>query len=223
MKKVSIIIPTYNRYQFLLKAVNSVKQQTYKNIEIIIVNDGSTQSEYNNKINDVIWIDLPQNSKIIYGFPCVAHVINQGLKKCTGDYICILNDDDCWLPHKLSTQIEKLEQTDMKMCTTQAYTGKGLYDENKIYEKYLKFNNIPKRLTLNVINQVNLIITSSTIIHKDIVNIVGDIPLIALYGTQNNMYEDYEYWKLCMKHTDCLYLSEPLIYYDMGHGHGQNK
>ena len=45
MQKISVIIPTYNRFKYLLKALESVRNQTYKNIEIIIVNDGSSQEE----------------------------------------------------------------------------------------------------------------------------------------------------------------------------------
>ena len=48
MQKISVIIPTYNRFKYLLKALESVRNQTYKNIEIIIVNDGSSQEEYYN-------------------------------------------------------------------------------------------------------------------------------------------------------------------------------
>ena len=46
MEKVSVIIPTYNRFKFLLRTIDSIKKQTYKNIEIIIVNDRSTEKEY---------------------------------------------------------------------------------------------------------------------------------------------------------------------------------
>ena len=44
--KVSVIIPSYNRFHYLMNAIKSVENQTYKNIEIIVVNDGSTQKEY---------------------------------------------------------------------------------------------------------------------------------------------------------------------------------
>ena len=46
MEKVSVIIPTFDRFDFLLDAIKSVKSQTYSNIEIIVINDGSTQKEY---------------------------------------------------------------------------------------------------------------------------------------------------------------------------------
>ena len=46
MDKVSVVIPTYNRFKYLMHAIKSVKEQTYKNIEIVVVNDCSTQKEY---------------------------------------------------------------------------------------------------------------------------------------------------------------------------------
>ena len=60
MEKVSVVIPTFNRFNFLLNTIESVKNQTHKNIEIIVVNDCSTQNEYyeydwdkNNKIDTI--------------------------------------------------------------------------------------------------------------------------------------------------------------------------
>ena len=63
-EKVSIIIPTYNRFQYLLNAVESAINQTYKNKEIIIVNDGSSQQEYyTHKFEGCIVINMDINSK----------------------------------------------------------------------------------------------------------------------------------------------------------------
>ena len=57
--RVSVVIPSYNRYEYLLNAINSVLNQTYTNIEIIVVNDGSTQEEY-------FANELPAEVKIIH-------------------------------------------------------------------------------------------------------------------------------------------------------------
>ena len=67
MEIVSVIIPTYNRFQFLLNSIKSIKEQTYKNIEIIVVNDCSTEKEYyeyNWKENNIIIIHLGENSNV---------------------------------------------------------------------------------------------------------------------------------------------------------------
>ena len=64
LDKVSVIIPTYNRFSYLLNAINSIKEQTYSNIEIIVVNDCSTQKEYyEHDWSDIKIIHLEKNSK----------------------------------------------------------------------------------------------------------------------------------------------------------------
>ena len=71
--KVSVIIPTYNRFNYLMNTIRSIKLQTYKNIEIIVVNDCSTQEEYYEyDWNDIKIIHLNTNSKEIFGFNCAA-------------------------------------------------------------------------------------------------------------------------------------------------------
>ena len=68
MDKVSVVIPTYNRFKYLLNTIQSVKEQTYKNIEIIVVNDCSTEQEYYNydwEKNNII-INEAVVSKILY-------------------------------------------------------------------------------------------------------------------------------------------------------------
>ena len=59
---VSVIIPTKDRYEQLLKAINSVKKQTYNNYEILVINDGSNNERYNKSIKNVNKIDLSKNS-----------------------------------------------------------------------------------------------------------------------------------------------------------------
>ena len=82
MVKVSVIIPSYNRFKYLLNTIESVKNQTFADYEIIIVNDCSTDPDYylyDWKASNVNIIHLKENTRKIFGFPCVAYVINQGI------------------------------------------------------------------------------------------------------------------------------------------------
>lgn len=100
---VSVIIPTYNRFTYLLNTIESIKNQTYKNIEIIVVNDRSTQKEYYEyDWNGVTVIHLEKNSKDIFGFACPGgYQRNYGINIASGKYIAFCDDDDIWFPTKL--------------------------------------------------------------------------------------------------------------------------
>ena len=118
MDKVSVIIPTYNRFNYLLNTINSVKRQTYSNIEIIVVNDCSLEKEYyeyNWKDNDIIIIHLKENTKSIFGYACAAYVRNKGIENCSGKYISFCDDDDIWFPKKIELQIKAIKETDTRM------------------------------------------------------------------------------------------------------------
>ena len=130
MDKVSVIIPTFNRFNYLMNTIESVKKQTYNNIEIIVVNDKSTQKEYYNydwAANNVIIIHLDKQSKQLYGYPCVGHVRNKGIEKSTGKYIAFCDDDDLWFPKKIELQINAMKQLGCKMSCTDGLIGNGIY------------------------------------------------------------------------------------------------
>src|SRR5258708_6876493 len=130
MDKVSVIIPTFNRFNYLLTAIDSVKNQTHKNIEIIIINDCSTQQEYYNyKFEGCIVLNLDTNSRNKFGFGNPGYVRTLGMRIASGKYIAFLDDDDCWFPDKLTLQLNAMNQTDCKMSSTEALTGFGKYDE----------------------------------------------------------------------------------------------
>jgi glycosyltransferase involved in cell wall biosynthesis len=103
-EKVSVIIPTYNRAKWLLEAVESVLNQTYIDIEIVVVNDGSTddtESALKPYMNNIVYI-YKEN-----GGPGTA--VNAGLKASTGNYIARLDDDDMFMPEKIELQVEMLQ------------------------------------------------------------------------------------------------------------------
>ena len=236
MDKVSVIIPSYNRFKYLLNTIASVKEQTYKNIEIIVINDKSTEEEYYTydwKKENVIIVHLEKNSKDKFGFACPGgYQRNFGIQKATGTYIAFCDDDDIWLPNKLSLQIAAMQRTGCKMSSTDGLIGVGVYDKNKMYKKYnaehcynflqkiykkteyLK-NGFPSIWTLNFLNINNCMICSSVIIHKDIINTVGEFITAP-------KAEDYEYWLRALEHTDSVYVEDICFYYDLGHAGGKN-
>ena len=92
-KKISVIIPSYNHSKFLKKAVDSVLNQSYKNFELIILDDCSTDNS--KKI-----INSYQDKRIIKYFNeknvGAVNALNQLISMATGEYIALLNSDDYW-------------------------------------------------------------------------------------------------------------------------------
>lgn len=104
MSHVSIIIPVYNRQKYIGEAIKSVLAQTYKNYEIIVVDDGSS--------DDVKNALKPYMSKIKYVYQenrGLAAARNTGIKHSQGKYLAFLDDDDLFEPLKLETQVQILE------------------------------------------------------------------------------------------------------------------
>jgi len=101
---VSIILPTYNRAEWLPRAINSILAQTYPNWELIIWNDGSQDDS--EKI-----IDEYKDSRFYYFFDRnhgMSYALNNAINKAQGEYIAFLDDDDQWTKPKLSYQMDLL-------------------------------------------------------------------------------------------------------------------
>ena len=227
---ISVIIPSYNRYNNLLNAIDSVKQQTYKNYEIIVVDDGSNDPRYKQKIDNVKFINLPKSSKQILGYGCGAIPRNEGMKIAAGEYIAFLDDDDVWMPNKLEIQIEEMQKHNINMSSTDGYIGNGFYSPSKKYKIYNKEhyweglkkifnlnNEFPDKFNLDFVKIHNPIITSSIMFKKELVNKIGYMKLIKnggqIIGGKKD-WQDWNYWRRMLEHTDCLYIKTPLFYYD---------
>jgi len=109
---VSVVIPTYGRSELLGRAIDSVLDQTYNNIEIIVVDDNDSNSEHRMHTENVLQTYL-KNDQIIYlkheknSGGSVAR--NTGIKVSKGEYIALLDDDDEWFSEKLEKQIAYFE------------------------------------------------------------------------------------------------------------------
>jgi glycosyltransferase involved in cell wall biosynthesis len=108
--RVSVLMLTYNRPQLIGRAIESVCNQSFQNWELIIVQDGS-----NPETAELLKCWLAKEPRIRHlprgTVGCIAEASNYGLERARGEYIAILDDDDCWHdPHKLAIQVEFLDR-----------------------------------------------------------------------------------------------------------------
>jgi len=217
---VSVIIPTYNRFNSLLAAIKSVKNQSYKNIEIIVINDASTQKEYYEKSLgiDIKLINLEQNMRDKYNSKS-AHGLtrNEGIKIASGKYIAFLDDDDYWMPEKIQLQLYYLKKFNFDVCSTNYMKSRGVYKHGMSYKKGLATDkNVLTKITDCVYKiftkKFNYTLTSSLIMKKDIFDKIGMFKLIDA--------EDWDLWNRMYPNYKFMFIDLMLIYYDLGHaGH----
>lgn len=160
---VSVIIPTYKRSHLLEKAINSVVNQTYKNIEIIVVDDNSPASNYRKK-TEKIMLNYKNNNNIKY----IKHLENKngaaarntGLKFSEGKYISFLDDDDEFFCLKIEKQVDFIKKS--KNNFKAVYCKFGMYNnDKKIYESaYFSEGN----LMLDVLSLKTKIFAGSTLL-----------------------------------------------------------
>lgn len=144
---VSVVIPTYKRSDMLINAIESVKSQTYKNIEIIIVDDNDEDSEYRKEtkgklkeyieLNEIRYIE---NKKNIGG----SLTRNRGIKEARGKYIAFLDDDDIFMPTKIEKQVKLIEENRDKgvglvYCYCNGVDEKG----NVLWENTNSYSGLP--------------------------------------------------------------------------------
>lgn len=103
---VSIVIPVYNGSNFLEEAIESALRQTYPRVEVIVVNDGSTDGGLTENIarkyaDSIIYVAKPNGG--------VSSALNAGIRRATGDYVAWLSHDDVFLNEKIEWQIESLQ------------------------------------------------------------------------------------------------------------------
>ncbi len=129
--KVSIIVPIYNAYLYLSKCLETLVTQTYKNIEIILINDGSTDNSeeivnlYLRKFDNIIYIKDTNHGQ--------GHARNVGLEKATGDLITFVDSDDYVNVTMVEKLVNALGDSDISVCDiTKIDSTKQIYFKNHI-------------------------------------------------------------------------------------------
>ena len=202
---VSAIITTCNRFDLFKKALTSVQNQTYKELEIIVA-DGSNTNEvqaYIKPYPNIIYVKHKSNH------PNVLR--NIGIECANGKLIALLDDDDTWKNDKLALQVQCLENTDIGLC----YTGKDIIDSNNKKIKYsyhkAKFKSDNKSIMWD--NFIGT--TSSIMVRKDAILDVDcfDESLPAL--------QDYDlYIRICQKYK-VQGINQNLVAYMYNHANNQ--
>ena len=126
---ISIIIPNYNGSRYLESCINSAINQDYENFEIIIIDDGSSDksAEILRKYESQIQVIYCQHQG-------AAQSRNEGIQKSSGTFIALLDNDDIWLPNKLSKQMAIMfsDSADFVYCAYEKFgASKGVVRPNK--------------------------------------------------------------------------------------------
>ncbi|MDR1129676.1 MAG: glycosyltransferase [Prevotellaceae bacterium] len=194
MKLISIILPVYNARETVLSTLESVKSQTYKNYELIIINDGSTDDSgalierflSNNKDLNTKFIERENGG--------VSSARNRGIAESRGDYIAFIDSDDVWSPDKLKIQYDILEDD----------PATGLLGDNTICGSLFSSGYIVdisfRRLLFKC-----YFCTPGVIISRQVVDKVG------VFNEEQNYSEDYEYWLRISKHFKCCLVNSSLV------------
>jgi len=203
MSKVSVIIPTFNRRDYLPIALNSVLAQTYRDYEIIVIDDGSS--------DDTREILTPYAKSIRYFYQenrGIAGARNRGIGESRGPYIALLDSDDYWLPRKLEHQIAHLKenpQWGMVATRCSSISADG---------RFRKQNRPGKSgWILTDLFRSNFIRTSSAMITRECLDRVG------CFDESLPECEEYDLWLRIARHYPVAFINEPLtVYTDNPHG-----
>jgi glycosyltransferase involved in cell wall biosynthesis len=197
----SVIIPTYNSAHLLSRALKSVIGQTYRKVEIIVADDGSTDNTLD--VMQGYGEQVKYKSISHTGLPAVVR--NAALQMAQGEYLAFLDADDVWLPEKLERQLAAMLQNNCNASSTNAWRIRQ-EEKNGLYLN----QSLSGLLTFEDLLMENFIICSSAIVHRSVIQIAGNFP-----DTPDlRAVEDYALWLRVATLTDWAYLPDPLIYYN---------
>ena len=178
---ISVIIPTYNCDKYICEALDSVLQQTYSNYEIIVIDDGSTDTTrtiVNNRYHSVRYYYLENNG--------VAAARNFGISMAQGELIAFLDADDIWLPEKLEKQAALFNKNDklgMAFTENSFFNEQGVTTNKANKRERLMHGDIVKNIFLN-----SYVVTSTVMVRKNVFDTVGSFEEGLTVAEDDNMW-----------------------------------
>lgn len=205
---VTLCTPIYNHEQYLEDYFKSIINQTYQNIQLILIDDCSTDNStkvvekwlarLEARFNHFVYIPRTENMGLIYN-------CNDGLSLAEGKYICMFASDDFMLPLNIEGKVNFLENNpEYAMVYSDAYFGLEPSEENNKYSDQNKhfYGDIFNEL----INYGDFIPTLSVVSKKEVIEEMG--------GYDNKyMFEDYSMWIKIAHKYKIGYINQPLVFY----------
>ncbi len=199
---LTIIIPTYNRADFLKESIESVLSQTFTDFELIVVDDGSTDhtGEMMRQFPEIQYVPCPVNSG-------VSHARNLGIGMARGRYSCFLDSDDLWVKNKLEAQIRWMEaHANCQVCyTDEIWIRKGV--RVNPMNKHRKYSGdiFAQALPLCIVSP------SSVLMRSTLFDEVGT------FDEAMEVCEDYDLWLRISLKYPVHFIEEKLIVKRGGH------
>ncbi|MBR2246821.1 MAG: glycosyltransferase [Bacilli bacterium] len=207
-KLVSVVIPAYNHEKYIEAAIKSVLNQTYKNIELIVEDDSSTDNTAKiiKKIKDKrLKTVFPKKNK------GTVRTINHLLNMCKGDYIAILGSDDVWYPEKIEKQLKYFKKgIGAVFSMADIIDEKGnKYDEDKEFsEDIFKYENMSQAKRLRLFYEKgNHLCHPSSIVTREVLEEIG------LYNPLYRQLHDFDYWTRLLNKYNIEIVPERLLGY----------
>ncbi|WP_061808970.1 glycosyltransferase family 2 protein [Rossellomorea vietnamensis] len=196
---VSVITPVYNSGKYITKTLDSVLNQTYEQIEIILVDDCSTDNsqelirDYLSKHENIRYHRLEENSG-------AAVARNKAIDLAKGRFVAFLDSDDLWYPKKIEKQLELMEQKNAAIC----YTAIEMIDENDNLIKDKR--NVIEMVNYKFLLKNTMIATSTVVVDR---NLTGAFKMPLIRSGQ-----DYATWLLLMRNgTNAYGINEVFVKY----------
>jgi glycosyltransferase involved in cell wall biosynthesis len=206
MKKVSVVIPAYNKADLTIKTVESVLSQSYANIEVIVVDDGSTDDTKNKLqlFGDRIHYIYKQN-----GGSCSAR--NVGIKQATVEYISLNECDDIFYPDKIEKSVECLEKNrDYGFVHTGAYF---INDKDDVISEHGISDYHPSGWIVSRLILKNFICNSTVVVRKECFKEVG------YFDEKIFMPADWDMWLRLSEKYKAAYIDDKLTGYRLTHSY----
>jgi glycosyltransferase involved in cell wall biosynthesis len=200
--KVSIIMPTFNRAGLIIETIESIRNQTYPNWELIIIDDGSedaTESVIAGVNDERIQYYKTEHSGD------VSKVKNMGLQRASGDFIGFDDSDDLWAPSKLEKQVAALEKyPDIGFCVTNGYNFKKPGEPEDFF--YKQCDGIRTGLSfIDYFTSQLAAFTQALIIKKEVIARIAGFKEVGSFS-------DPEFMVRLAFHFKGILLYEPLVY-----------